>query len=99
MATAPYCNVSVARPPADPTKAKGISPIPPGATLQQLIRIVNNNFTNLVKGNFAENRALRQSTVTRIYDPSDHASFVDVRQITSVTWVNNQTGQTVTWQR
>jgi len=96
---APYCNIQIATPAADPKKATGIRQIPHGSNLTQIINIVNNNFANLIKGNFKENRALRQSTITRIFDPSNHNVYVDVRQITSVTWENNQTGQTVVWTR
>ena len=99
MATAPYCNVTVAEPPGKPASPKGLAPIPPNATLPQIINIVNNNFNQLIKGNFVEFRPARQSVITRIYDPADRNTFVDVRNITQVIFVNTLTGQTVTWKR
>lgn len=99
MANAPFCNVEIAKPTATPHSPKGLQPIPPNATLQQVIHIVNNNFNQLIKGNYTEDRAARQSVITRIYDPADHSVYVDVRQITGVLFVNPLTGQTVTWRR
>lgn len=99
MANAPFCNVEIARPPGKPQSPTGLTPIPANASLQQAIRIINNNFNQLIKGNFVENRAARQVTLTRIFDPADHNVFVDVRQITGVFFVNPLTGQTIVWQR
>lgn len=96
---APFCNVDLANPKADPQKATGMRLIPPGSNLQQITNIINNNFTNLVKGNFRENRARRRVVITRIYDPDDHNVYVDVRQITGLEFVNGFTGQTIDWQR
>lgn len=96
---APFCNVSVATPKADPQKPLGLQQIPRGATNQQIINITNNNFNQLIKGNFNENRNARQTIVTRIFDPQDPNTFVDVRQITSLEFVNPLTGQTITWRQ
>lgn len=96
---APYCNVTIAQPPADPSSAKGLQRIPPGATIHQITNIVNQNFFNLVRGNFNENRGARQTVLTRIYDPSDHNVYVDVRQITGLQFINSFTGQTINWSR
>lgn len=99
MANAPYCNVTVATPPAKPASPKGIQPIPPNATQQQMVNIINNNFNQLIKGDYIENKAARQTQIVRIFDPADHTSFVDVRQIVSVQFVNNLTGQVINWRR
>lgn len=99
MATAPYCNVTVATPPAHPGSPKGIQHVPPNATLQQITNIVNNNFQQLIKGNYTENRSARQVQIVRIYDPADHSSYVDVRQVVAVQFVNNTTGQLINWKR
>lgn len=96
---APFCNVSIATPKADPQKPLGLRQIPPGANNTQIINIVNNNFNQLVKGNFTERRDLRQTVVTRIFDPQDPNTFVDVRQITALHFVNGVTGQIITWQQ
>lgn len=98
MANAPYCNVSIATPAGDPKKpGSGIQAIPNGATIQQIIRIINNNFQTLATGNSKEFLPARQVTITRIFDPSDSNVYVDVRQITGMTFVNQNTGQTITW--
>lgn len=94
---APVCNVSISTPVADPKKPLGLQQIPRGSSNQQIINIVNNNFNQLIKGNFQENRTLRRSVVTRIFDPSDNTAFVDVEQITHIQFLNPLTGQTITW--
>lgn len=100
MATAPYCNVTIARPAADPKKpGTGLQTIPPGATPAQITRITNNNFYNLSRGNFREDLTQRVTTITRIFDPNDSSIYVDVRQITAMEFVNAITGQTINWQQ
>jgi hypothetical protein len=99
MSSAPYCNVSVATPKADPQKPLGLQQIPRGATNEQIINITNNNFNQLIKGNYFENKALRQTIVTRVFDPSDPNIWVDVRQITALHFVNPLTGQTIVWKQ
>lgn len=96
---APFCNVSIANPKADPQKPLGLQQIPRGANNNTITNIVNNNFNQLIKGNFFENKALRQTVITRIFDPSDSSVFVDVRQITALHFVNNITGQVITWRQ
>lgn len=44
-APAPFCNVTVFTPEPNPSGPKGFRVIPPGATLQQVIDIVNQNFS------------------------------------------------------
>lgn len=97
MVDAPYCNVEVATPPGKPQSPTGIRPIPPGTSPNAAWTIINNNFNQMIKGNFTEIN--RQVTLTRIYDPSDHNVWVDVRQITGVQFGNRLTGQTITWSR
>ena len=75
----------------------GLDTTPPVVTSQQIINITNNNFNQLIKGNYVEDKALRQTVVTRIFDPQDPNTFVDVRQITALTFVNSLTGQRITW--
>lgn len=99
MSTAPYCNVTVATPKGKPVSPKGIQHIPPNATNQQITNIVNNNFQTLSRGNYVENRSARRAEVVRIFDPADHNSFVDVRQIVAVQFVNSTTGQVIDWER
>lgn len=99
MATAPFCNVTVAKPEGKPVSPKGIQHIPPNATIQQITNIVNNNFQQLIKGNYVENRAARQVQIVRIFDPADHTSFVDVRQVVAVEFLNSTTGQVIRWKR
>lgn len=98
MATAPYCNVDIATPLAKPNSPKGVVSIPQTASLQQVINITNNNFQRL-SGNYVENRAARRVQIVRIFDPADHSSYVDVRQIVGVQWVNQGTGQVLNWVR
>ena len=99
MANAPYCNITIATPAANPGSPVGLQHIPQNSTLQQMINYVNNNFNLLARGNFVENRAMRQTTITRIYDPSNPANYVDVRQITGLQFVNAATGQLLGWRQ
>lgn len=99
MATAPYCNVEVATPNANPGSPKGIARIPPGANLQQVINIINNNFQHVQLGQYVENKAARRSKIVRIFDPADHNVYVDVNQIVGVQFVNSTTGQIINWAR
>ena len=50
MANAPYCNITVATPASDPAPATGMRTIPNGASLQQAIQIMNQNFRVLFNG-------------------------------------------------
>lgn len=99
MASAPFCNVEIAKPAGKPQSPVGIRPIPPGTKPDAAWTIINNNFNQLLKGNFTENRALRQTTITRVYDPRDTSIFLTVRQVTGVVWSNSLTGQTISWNR
>lgn len=99
MTTVPYCNVEVATPIAKPASPQGIVSIPASSSLSQVINYLNQNFSKLIKGNYTEDKSARQTQIVRIYDPSNHSSFVDVKQVTAVTWVNSTTGQKIVWQR
>lgn len=99
MANAPYCNVTVATPPGKPVSSKGLQQIPPTATQQQAYQIINNNFSQLIKGNYTENKSARQTQIVRIFDPSDSSVYVDVSQIVNVQFVNQTTGQVINWRR
>lgn len=99
MATAPFCNVEVALPPGKPASPKGFVTIPPNVTQSQMITMINNNFNQLIKGNYVENRNARQTQIVRIFDPQNSGSFVDVRQIVAVQFVNTTTGQVINWGR
>src|ERR1019366_635887 len=47
---APFCNISVATPPAAPLPGLGMRTIPSGATLPQAIQIMNQNMRTLFNG-------------------------------------------------
>lgn len=47
--------------------------------------------------NFQELTAKRTTTTTKIYDPKDNTVYVEVKQITGLTFVNKVTGQEITW--
>jgi hypothetical protein len=38
-----------------------------------------------------------QTKVVRVYNPDDNTQWVDVKQVTSVTWQNSTTGQSITY--
>lgn len=97
MVDAPFCSIETVKVAGKPQSPKGIRPIPPNTPPNVAWHIINNNFHQLVAGNFTEIN--RQTTLTRIYDPADHNVFVDVRQITGIQFGNSLTGQTITWHR
>lgn len=99
MTTAPYCNVDVALPQGDPRSPTGVTRIPPNATNQQLINLINNNFALLMKGNFVEDRTQRVTVVERIYDSAGGGAYMDFAVIKSLHLTNPLTGQTVVWKR
>lgn len=51
------------------------------------------------KANFKEVRAARQTTTMRIYDPTNRNNYVDVQQITGLTFIDPLTSQTINWQQ
>lgn len=99
MASTPYCNVTVARPPGDPNQNNGFQRVPSNATPEQMAQIINNNFALLAKGNFIENRSKRVTQVVTITDPSNPAFGVQIEVVNAVTFTNATTGQTVVWKR
>lgn len=98
MAQAPVCNIELAAPPGAP-KIPGLSPLPQNASNSQIINTINRVINVMTKGNFVEKPGSRQSTITRIFDPADKSVYVDVRQITALTFVNASTGQTISWRQ
>lgn len=38
-----------------------------------------------------------QTKLVKIYNPDDNTQWVQVRQVTAVTWTNHTTGQTITY--
>lgn len=48
-------------------------------------------------GNFTEKRQSRTEKTERLFNPNDHEQFVDVNQITGLTFVDPQTGRTIVW--
>lgn len=99
MASTPYCNVTVARPPGDPNQSSGFQRVPSNATPDQMANIINNNFALLTKGNFAEDRSKRVVQVVDVTDPANPGSSVRVEVVNAVTFRNSTTGQTVVWKR
>ena len=97
MATAPFCEVTVVSPGADPTKSSGLKVIPKGANSDQITNIVNYNFKQLLKGNFVEQS--RTTQTVRVFDPSDKSVYVDVHQITGIVFINKDTNQTIVWKQ
>ncbi len=105
MALAPQCDLTVAIPPGNPTKPKGFQKVPPTATLQQVINIVNNNFQRLSPISITQNGGgnwieLKRVTATvRVSNPQDDSQFVDIEQINQLVMVDRVTGATWVWNR
>ncbi len=107
MALAPQCDLTVAVPPGVPTKAKGFQKVPPTATMQQLINIVNNNFqrispnfnTNIQSGGGNWIEFKRVTATVRVSNPQDSSQFVDIEQINQLVMVDRVTGATWVWNR
>lgn len=49
------------------------------------------------QANFAELIARRTYTTTRVFNPDDHTQFVDVKQITGLTFYNPVSNQYINW--
>lgn len=49
------------------------------------------------QANFTEIRANRVTQTVRVFNPQDHNQFVDVQQITGLTFLDPQTKQTIVW--
>ena len=49
--------------------------------------------------NFSEDKAKRTTTVTRVFNQNDKTQYVDVKQITGLTFLNPVTKQTITWKQ
>jgi hypothetical protein len=48
-------------------------------------------------GNFTEKTRTKQTK--RIYNPQDHEQYVDVEEITGLTFVDSKGGRTITWKQ
>lgn len=99
MTAVPYCNVPIAEPPGDPTSPTGFQLIPNSASLSQIISMINNNFSLLQKGNFAEDRSRRVSQIVTLRDPNNPNVSVDVEIINQTYFRNPATGQSIVWKR
>lgn len=49
--------------------------------------------------NFVEIKAKRISTTTRVFNPQNRSQYVDVKQITSLTFIDPISKQEITWQQ
>lgn len=99
MPNAPACNVFVSTPAGKPTRPVGPQRVPPGTSLDQIINMINNNFSVLGSGNFSEVRSKRVTETVRIHDSSGSGAFIDFAVVKAVTLRNPETGQTVVWKR
>lgn len=102
MSNAPVCNVQgVVREPDQ--KISLFQPVPKATDLPsalKAIQAITNNFNTLLKaGNFVENRNLRTYQTVRVFNPDDTSQWVDVLQITGLTFVDPVTGRTLTWRQ
>lgn len=82
-------------------KISNFQPIPKATDLPSALRAIQaitNNFYTLMKaGNFQEQRQLRTFQTVRVFNPDDSNQWVDVQQITGLTFVDPVTGRTLTW--
>lgn len=96
------CNVAGPVRFPDQTMAK-FQPIPRATDLPSVINAINaitNNFYTLARaGNFVENRNLRTYQTVRVFNPEDTNQWVDVLQITGLTFVDPVTGRTLVWRQ
>lgn len=99
VSDAPACNVTVFTPPGKPTRPVGVTRIPPNTPLDQIINMINNNFSTTSTGNYTEVRAKRVTETVRIFDSSGSGAFIDFAVVKAVTLRNPETGQTVVWKR
>lgn len=103
--TAPVCNIQGEVQPPTPSLS-ALQPIPKAKDLQtalKAIQALTNNFNyvlrNPARANFVEVKKFRTYVTNRIFDPNDSTVFVDVQQITHLVFVDEATGQTITWQQ
>lgn len=109
MSNTPFCNIRGTVLPGNP-KAPGLQPIPKATDMNSIIKALEaltNNYNylqqmfNSGKGDYFEDRNLRTTTVTRVYDRTDQTkqTYVDVAQITGAVFVNPITGQRLIWKQ
>jgi hypothetical protein len=109
MSNAPYCNVKGVVVEGTPS-LPALQPIPVATDLPsalKAIQAIKNNFNTLYKftsnvintGNFVEVRNLRTTEIVRVFNPQDSAQWVDVQQITGLTFRDPVTGRTLTWRQ
>ena len=69
------------------------------SALKAIQAIVNNlsSQQTISPGNFTEDTSRRTSQTVRVYNPTDHSQYVDVEQITGLTFVDQNTGRTLVW--
>lgn len=100
--TPPVCNVQGVVKLPDQALAK-FQPIPKATDLPsalKAIQAITNNFYTLARaGNFIENRSLRTYQTVRVFNPEDTSQWVDVLQITGLTFVDPVTGRTLVWRQ
>lgn len=102
MSNAPVCNVQgVVKEPDQ--KLNPFQPIPKATDLPSALRaiqaITNNFYTLSRSGNFVEQRNLRTFETVRVFNPDDTNMWVDVLQITGITFIDPVTGRTLTWRQ
>lgn len=100
MSNAPVCNVQGIVKEPDQKLAK-FQPIPKATDLPsalKAIQAITNNFYTLSKaGNFVEQRNLRTYQTVRVFNPDDPNQWVDVLQITGLSFIDPVTGRTLLW--
>lgn len=80
--------------------------------ITQTINVIVNNITPSNPGgqtggggfteqnaNFTEVRAQRVTTTQRIFNPQDNTQYVDVQQITGLSFIDPDTKQTIVWKQ
>lgn len=84
-------------------KIAAFQPIPKATDLPTALRAINaitQNFYNLSRaGNFREDRSLRTFETVRVFNPDNANQWVDVLQVTGVTFVDPVTGRTLIWRQ
>lgn len=102
MSNPPVCNVAGPVKFPDQALAK-FQPIPKPTDLPSVIKaiqaITNNFYTLARSGNFIENRNLRTYQTVRVFNPENTDQWVDVLQITGLTFVDPVTGRTLVWRQ
>lgn len=102
MSEPPVCNVQGPVKFPNQTLAK-FQPIPKATDLPSAIaalQAITNNFNTLLRaGNFVEQRQLRTFQTVRVSNPDNAEQWVDVLQITGLTFMDPVTGRTLIWRQ